>query len=94
MNPFIQLISEVINLYSLVVFAWVILSLLIYFKIVNRGHPLVFRLEYVLNRLVEPALKPIRRILPDLGGVDLSPVILILLLHFLNNALFYYVYRF
>ncbi|MBV8938219.1 MAG: YggT family protein [Alphaproteobacteria bacterium] len=94
MNPFIQLISEVINLYSLVVFAWVILSLLIYFKIVNRGHPLVFRLEDVLNRLVEPALKPIRRILPDLGGVDLSPVILILLLHFLNNALFYYVYRF
>lgn len=91
MYPFVWLISQAIYLYNLVLMAWVVLSMLMYFNIVNRAHPWVYKLDHVLSRLVEPALRPIRRMLPDLGGVDIAPVILILLLNFLNQALWYYV---
>jgi YggT family protein len=90
MNPFINLISNIIDLYMLCVFVWFVLGLLIYFKIVNRTHPLVFRVEDFLTRLVDPVLKPIRKYLPPIGGIDISPVILILLLQFVQNALRYY----
>ncbi len=90
MNPFIYLVSEIIQIYSMILFAWVVLGILIYFKIVNAYQPLVRKIEYALSRLVEPALRPIRRVLPDLGGIDISPVILILLLDFLKRAIWYY----
>ena len=90
MNPFVYLIHSIIELYSVVLFAWVILGILIYFKIVNAYQPLVRKIDYALSQLVEPALKPIRRILPDLGGVDISPVVLIMLLNFFQRALAYY----
>ena len=91
LNPFIILISDIIHLYSLIVFIWAILGLLISFEIINRYNQIVSKVYYALTRLVEPALKPIRRvlnrILPDLGGIDLSPIALILLLQFFQNAL-------
>ncbi len=90
MLPFILLLSNIIELYSIVVIAWAVLGLLISFRIVNAYQPVVRKAEDVLNRLVEPALKPIRRVLPNLGGVDISPIILLLLLNFLKSALFYY----
>lgn len=93
MNPFVMLLSNVIQLYSFVVLAWAVLGLLIYFNVANRNHPVVSKLDEVLGKLVEPALKPIRRALPDLGGVDISPIVLLLLLHFLNYALVYYSFR-
>ena len=92
LDPFILLISAVIRLYSFIIFAWIIMSLLINFDIINRHQPIVSRIYYVLGRLIEPALRPIRRvlgrILPDLGGIDLSPIVLILLLQFFQNAMF------
>lgn len=90
MNPFVGLLVSVIELYSIILLVWVVLGILIYFKIVNPWQPLVRKVEYVLSRLVDPVLKPIRRVMPDLGGIDISPVILILLLNFLQNALVYY----
>jgi YggT family protein len=98
LNPFINLISNVISLINLTLIVWIILGLLIYFDIVNRYHPLVNRIYLTLNKIFEPILAPIRkqlsRLLPDLGGVDLSPVILVLLLHFIDNALYSWFYHY
>lgn len=87
LNPFVSLISQVIWLYTMVLIAACALSILISFDILNRNQPLVYRLNFVLNRLTEPVLRHIRRYLPDLGGVDISPILLILLLNFIDNAL-------
>ena len=50
--------------------------------------PVVAQVADFLDRVTEPALRPIRRILPNLGGIDVSPIILILLLYFLRNLIF------
>lgn len=97
LNPFIELFSTIITLYNYVVMGWVALSLLINFEIVNRFNPIVRKIQYTLDRLVEPALRPIRklmdRILPNLGGIDLSPIVLFLLLRFAQNALYSWFYN-
>lgn len=96
LNPFINLIGNIISLINLALLIWVILGLLMHFDIVNRHNPLIQRIYMTLGRLLEPMLAPIRRlcnkILPDLGGVDVSPIILILLLHFINDALYDWFY--
>ena len=81
-----------LNLFNTIVdfFIWTIilsavLSWLIGFNIVNINNKLIYIIADFLNRLTEPFLIPIRRILPYLGGIDLSPVILILLLIFLKD---------
>jgi YggT family protein len=96
-NPFIDLMSNIIFLINLALIIWVVLGLLIHFDIVNRYNPLVTRVYGTLGRLLEPMLGRIRRFtakfLPDLGGIDLSPIVLILLLHFIDNALYSWFYR-
>lgn len=92
LNPFVILLSQIIHLYTLVLIVWTVISILISFKIINSYQPVVSKIMQVLDRLCEPVLKPIRKYLPDLGGIDISPVILILLLNFLDNALFTYLY--
>jgi len=89
-NPFVQLISTVITLYLYVLWAWLILSWLISLNIVNRTQPTVQRINYALFKLTDPLLRPIRKHMPDLGVIDISPIILILLLNFVNQALLYY----
>lgn len=86
--PFIILITSAINIYLFCVIAWAILATLISFKIVNGYQPFVQRVMYALDRLVLPVLKPIQKYMPDLGGIDLSPIVLILLLNFITNALY------
>jgi YggT family protein len=96
LNPFIDLINNIISLVNLAIIIWVILGLLMNFDIVNRHNPLVQRIYFTLGRVLEPMLKPIRRLLsrylPDLGGIDLSPLVLLLLLHFVNDALYSWFY--
>ena len=96
LNPFIDLISNIISLINLALLVWIVLGLLIHFDIVNRYNPLIMRINNVLNRIFEPILKPIRDRLqkwfPNLGGIDLSPVVLLLLLHFINDALYSWFY--
>lgn len=96
LNPFIDLIAQGIRLYNIAIMIWFVLGLLIQFQVINRYNPLVQRVEIFLNGLIEPALAPIRRfirkILPNLSGFDISPIILILLLNFATNALYTYFY--
>lgn len=90
MNPLVYLISNVIGLYSFVVFCAVIVSILISFRILNTGNPLVYKVNEVLEKLTEPVLSKIRSKLPDLAGLDISPVILLLGLQVLNYTVVYY----
>ena len=82
MNPFLWLILTVIDLYFWVILATVILSWLIAFNVVNRSNPYVRSIGTALEKLTEPLLRPIRRVLPDLGGLDISPIILLIGLQF------------
>jgi YggT family protein len=86
MVPLIGFIVLVIDLYIWVVIAGAILSWLIAFNVVNPQNRFVYSVADMLHRITEPALRPIRRLLPNLGGIDISPVILILILLFIRDV--------
>ncbi len=77
-------INMLIQLYIYIIFAGVILSWLIAFNVVNAYNPFVRSLWQALNAMTEPLMRPIRRRMPDLGGLDISPMILILACIFLQ----------
>ena len=83
MNPLLWLFETIVNLYIWIIIGQAVLSLLISFNVVNARQPFVTALGEFLYRATEPALAPIRRRLPNLGPIDISPVILILALVFL-----------
>jgi len=82
-----QLVGSVIELYIWIIILQVVLSWLVAFNVVNTRNRFVYVIGDVLYRLTEPVLGPIRRFLPSFGGIDLSPVVLILLLVFLKNLI-------
>ncbi len=86
MVPLIGFIVLVIDLYVWVIIAGAILSWLIAFNVVNTNNRFVYQVADMLYRVTEPALRPIRSILPNLGGIDISPVILILFLLFIRDV--------
>ena len=90
MQSLALLINTVVNIYIWVLIAAAVLSWLVAFNVLNTSNRFVYAAGDVLYRVTEPALRPIRRILPNLGGIDVSPVVLILLLIFLRNLLFEY----
>ena len=90
MYAFLNLVSTLISIYIWLLIAQAVLSWLVAFGIVNRYNRVVATIGDFLWRVTEPLLRPIRRVLPDLGGIDISPVILILLLWFLRNLMFEY----
>lgn len=87
MQSLYVLVSTIIQLYIYVLIASAILSWLIAFNVVNMRNQFVAMVAETLWRLTEPLLAPIRRILPSFGGLDVSPVVLILLLIFIQNLL-------
>lgn len=84
MIPLFQFIAYVVHLYEYVVIAAVILSWLIGFNVINSQNPFVRSLWQAITAMTEPLLKPIRRLMPDLGGLDLSPIILLLACFFVR----------
>jgi len=92
MNPFASIVDIVIRLYIWVVIGSAIMSWLVAFNVVNTRNRFVYQVGDVLYRLTEPALRPIRRVVPTIGGLDLSPVVLLLLLFFIRSLLFWYVF--
>jgi YggT family protein len=87
MNPVHWLIDTVIELYIWVIIASVVLSWLIAFNVINTRNSFVAQLQDFLYRVTEPALRPVRSLLPNLGGIDISPIVVILLLVFLRRLL-------
>lgn len=88
MNAVLWLINTIIEIYIMLLIGQVILSWLTAFNVVNTRNRFVYLVGDFLYRVTEPALGPIRRILPNLGGLDLSPVALILALVFAQRLLF------
>ena len=84
MNALFWLIDQVIGLYITLVIIQVVLSWLVAFNVINTSNRFVYLVGEFLYRVTEPALRPIRRLLPAMGGIDLSPVVLILGLYFLR----------
>jgi len=87
MYPLLSLISTVIQIYIWLLIASAVLSWLVAFNVVNTRSQVVTMVGDVLYRLTEPVLAPIRRILPNFGGLDISPVVVILLLIFIDREL-------
>lgn len=87
MLALIQTIVMALDLYWWVIIASAIFSWLYAFNVVNARNQFVGSIGNMLYRLTEPALRPIRRFMPDLGGVDISPIILLLLLFFLRQLI-------
>ncbi len=87
MHAFFWLIDTVIGFYITLVIVQVVLSWLVAFNVINTSNRFVYMVGDFLYRITEPALKPIRRLLPTMGGIDLSPVVLILGLYFLRVLL-------
>lgn len=73
----------IINIYIYLLVASAILSWLVAFEVVNTRNRVIYVIGDFLYRITEPPLRPIRRLLPNLGGIDISPVVLILVLQFL-----------
>jgi YggT family protein len=84
-NPFLWLIHTVIWLYIYILIATAVLSWLVAFNVVNMRNDIVRSVSYFLYQVTEPALRPIRSVLPNLGGIDISFVILMIGLMFLDQ---------
>ncbi len=89
-----NLIGTVITIYIWLLIASAILSWLVTFNVVNTRNRFVYVVGDFLYKITEPALRPIRRVLPSLGGIDLSPVVLILILFFLRDFILYDLFRY
>jgi YggT family protein len=87
MLEFLWFINYVLQLYVYVLIASAVLSWLIAFGVVNMRNQFVAGLAQVLYAVTEPALRPIRNLLPNLGGIDISPVILILIIIFIHSVI-------
>ncbi len=85
--PLFQVIDIAISLFIWALIISAVLSWLVAFNVVNPHNRLVYTVGDALHRVTEPALRPIRRFLPVAGGVDFSPLVLILLLIFLRGVL-------
>ena len=84
--PLLQLLDVVLELYQIVLIVWVVLSWLVSFNVVNTANGFVRGAMNVLWRLTEPALRPIRRFVPMVSGLDFSPLILLLAIYFLRGV--------
>jgi YggT family protein len=82
-NPIVTLVEILLNLYWWVVMAAVIMSWLTAFNVINMHNNFARSLAHTLYLLTEPVFRPIRRIIPPIGGLDLSPLIVLVLLSWL-----------
>jgi YggT family protein len=92
-GPVFRIVITVIDLYMWVVIIGVIVSWLIHFNVINTSNRFVYLVVDSLYRVTEPVLGRIRRFLPNLGGIDLSPLVLILALILLRDVLIQVAYK-
>ena len=82
-----KLIYVILDIFTWVIIGSAIMSWLVAFGVVNVRNQLIRTLVDFLYRVTEPVLRPIRRVLPNLGGIDISPVVALLLIFFLQHLL-------
>jgi len=82
-----QIIDLLLGVMTWIIIGQAILSWLVAFNVINTYNDFVRQLLYALARITEPLYRPIRRIMPDFGALDLSPLVVLLLLYILRNIL-------
>ena len=92
MRALLDVIIMLLQLYIYLLVAAAILSWLIAFNVVNTRNQFVAMAAEFLYRITEPALRPIRSVLPSFGGIDVSPVVLILIIILIERVIYYYIY--
>ena len=92
MRAVLDIIMLVLQIYIWLLIAAAVLSWLIAFNVVNTRNPVVAAIADFLYRITEPLLRPIRGMMPNLGGIDVSPVILILIILLIENIIVRYIY--
>ncbi len=92
MRALLDVILIALQLYVWVVIAAVIFSWLIAFNVVNTANRFVAVVGEALWRLTEPALRPIRQFMPNLGGIDISPIVLLLGIFLIQRVIILYIY--
>ena len=85
--PVFELIAMILSLYQFIIIAMVVMSWLIGFNVINRHNQIVDMIWRTLVALTEPLLGPIRRALPNMGGLDLSPLVLLFGIIFLSQMI-------
>jgi YggT family protein len=87
MLELLRFVSYLLTLYVYILIAAAVLSWLVAFNVVNPRHPVVSVIGEFLYRITEPVLRPIRNRLPNFGGIDISPVIVILIIFFIQSVI-------
>jgi YggT family protein len=92
MRPLLEVIIYLLWAYWYIVIAAVILSWLIAFNVVNTRNQIVAMIADFLYRVTEPVFRPIRQFMPNLGGIDFSPLIVLLILYIIERSIVLYIY--
>jgi YggT family protein len=92
MRALLDVIIMLLQLYIYLLIAAAVLSWLVAFNVVNTRNQVVAMVGDFLYRITEPLLRPIRNVMPNLGGIDISPVILILIIILIERVIYYYIY--
>ena len=87
MQSLFILVIQVIDFFIWIIIANAILSWLVAFNVINLQNQFVYTIARALDGLTEPVLRPIRNLIPDLGGIDISPIVLIFGLFFVQNLI-------
>ena len=92
MRAVLDVVLLALQIYVWILIASAVLSWLIAFHVINTRNQFVATVWDAIYRVTEPALRPIRERLPNLGGLDISPIILILIVMFIERVIIYYIY--
>ena len=92
MRAILDVVLIVLQIYVWLLIASAVLSWLVAFNVDNTRNPVVSTVGEFLYRITEPALRPIRSFMPNLGGLDISPIILILIIFLIERVIVYYIY--
>ncbi|MFZ5727366.1 YggT family protein [Sphingopyxis sp. FD7] len=89
----LDILSILLNILWWIIIVQAVMSWLIAFNVINTHNDFVGQLWYVLDRITEPLYRPFRRIMPDFGGIDLTPMVVLILLIILQGPVMTYLYR-
>jgi YggT family protein len=92
MIPLLNTLMYALNIYIWILIASAVFSWLFAFNVINSRNQFVNMLGRFLFNVTEPVLKPIRRFMPDLGGVDISPIVVFILIYLIQQLIIYYLY--
>ncbi|KTE46545.1 MULTISPECIES: YggT family protein [unclassified Sphingopyxis] len=88
----LQILSMLLNILWWIIIVQAVMSWLLAFNVINTHNEFVRQLWFVLERITEPLYRPIRRIMPDFGGIDLTPIVVLILIAILQGPVLRYLY--